>query len=78
MRYATLTKQSKELVSHRFNQTPGQEIYAGVKKLREADHDAAVYRVYQTEVAKMRAHGCEPQRVRLDYELKRESSVRIS
>ncbi len=71
-RYATLTKQGKELVRHRFNQTPGQEIYAGVKKLREADHDAAVYRVYQTEVAKMRAHGCEPQRVRLDYELKRD------
>lgn len=71
-RYATLTKQGKELVSHRINQTPGQEIYGGVKKLREADHDAAVYRVYQTEVAKLRAHGCEPQRVRLDYELKRD------
>ncbi len=71
-KYATLTKQGKELVRHRFNQTPGQEIYAGVKKLREANHDAAVYRVYQTEVAKIRAHGCEPQRVRLDYELKRD------
>ena len=71
-RYATLTKQGKELVSHQFKQTPGQEIYAGAKKLREADHDAAVYRVYQTEVAKMRARGCEPQRVRLDYELKRD------
>jgi len=71
-KYATLTKQGKELVSHRFNQTAGQEIYAGVKKLREADHDTAVYRVYQTEVAKMRAHGCEPKRIRLDYELKRD------
>lgn len=71
-KYATLTKQGKDLVSHRFNQTPGQEIYAGVKKLREADHDAAVYRVYQTEVAKMRAHGCEPKLIRLDYELKRD------
>jgi DNA-binding MarR family transcriptional regulator len=71
-KYATLTKQGKELVSHRFNQTAGQEIYAGVKKLREADHDAAVYRVYQTEGAKMRAHGCEPRRIRLDYELKRD------
>ena len=71
-KYATLTKHGKELVSRHFTQTTGQEIYAGVKKLREADHDAAVYRVYQTEVAKMRAHGCEPQRVRLDYELKRD------
>jgi DNA-binding MarR family transcriptional regulator len=71
-KYATLTKQGKELVSRRFNQTSGQEIYAGVKKLREADHDAAVYRVYQTEVAKMRARGCEPQRIHLDYELKRD------
>ena len=71
-KYATLTKQGKELVSHRFNKTSGQEIYAGVKKLREADHDAAVYRVYQTEAAKMRTHGCEPQRIRLDYELKRD------
>lgn len=71
-KYATLTRQGKELVSRRFNQTAGQEIYAGVKKLREADHDAAVYRVYQTEIAKMRAHGCEPKRIRLDYELKRD------
>lgn len=71
-KYATLTKQGKELVSHRFNQTPGQEIYAGMKKLREANHDAAVYRVYQTEVARMRQHGCKPERVRLDYELKRD------
>ena len=71
-KYATLTKQGKELVSHRFNRTLGQEIYAGVKKLREADHDAAVYRVYQTEVSKMRAQGCEPKRIRLDYEMKRD------
>jgi hypothetical protein len=71
-RYATLTKQGKELVSHQFNQTFGQEIYAGVKKLREANHDAAVYRVYQTEVARMRERGCKPERVRLDYELKRD------
>jgi DNA-binding MarR family transcriptional regulator len=71
-KYATLTKQGKELVSRHFNQAASQEIYAGVKKLREADHDAAVYRVYQTEVGKMRAHGCEPKRIRLDYELKRD------
>jgi hypothetical protein len=43
-----------------------------VKKLREANHDAAVYRVYQTEVARIREHGCKPERVRLDYELKRD------
>src|SRR5262249_18607244 len=71
IRYATLTKAGKELLGARFNRTPGQEIYSGLKKLREAEHDAAVYKIYRAEVRRMEEHRCRPVRVRLDYELKR-------
>ena len=71
-KYATLTKQGKELVSGRFLRVPGQEIYYGIKKLREAEHDAAVYRMYRVAAAQLREDGFEPRRVKLDYELKRD------
>ena len=71
-KYATLTKQGEELVSGHFRRVPGQEIYFGVKKLREAEHDAAVYRMYRVAAARLREDGFEPRRVKLDYELKRD------
>src|SRR6266700_2976676 len=71
-KYATLTKQGKELVSSNFRRTPGQEVYFGVKKLREAEHDAAVYRMYRAEAARLREEGFQPRRIKLDYELKRD------
>ena len=71
-KYATLTKQGKQVVDEQLSPNSNQQIYAGVKKLRESEHDAAVYRVYQTELKKLRAQGYEPTRVKLDYELKRD------
>ncbi len=71
-KYATLTKAGKDLFRDNFNRIPGQEIYSGTKKLREAEHDAAVYRAYQAEVERMEEHGVRPRRVRLDFELKRD------
>jgi hypothetical protein len=49
----------------------GQAIYHGLKKPREAKHDAALYRLYQKESARIESAGGRPVRVALDYELKR-------
>jgi DNA-binding MarR family transcriptional regulator len=70
-KYATLTKEGRELVKSQFNSNRFQEIYSGVKKLREIEHDSQLYRVYQQERSRMREHGCTPSRVMLDYEIKR-------
>jgi len=69
-KFATLTKEGRELVCCQFADKHGQEIYSGVKKVRELEHDAAVYRMYRKEVRRMQEHGCRPVRVRLDYEMK--------
>jgi len=50
----------------------GQAFYAGLKRERELEHDAQIYRVYEREAARLEARGLEIGRVRLDYELKRE------
>ncbi|MBI3050532.1 MAG: hypothetical protein HYY76_19740 [Acidobacteria bacterium] len=50
----------------------GQGFYAGLKRERELEHDAQVYRAYEREAAKLEERGLEIDRVRLDYELKRE------
>ncbi len=50
----------------------GQAFYAGLKREREVEHDAQIYRAYEREAAKLEARGLEIDRVRLDYELKRE------
>jgi hypothetical protein len=50
----------------------GQAFYAGLKRERELEHDAQVYRAYERETAKLEERGLEIERVRLDYELKRE------
>jgi hypothetical protein len=50
----------------------GQAFYAGLKRERELEHDAQIYRAYEREAARLEARGLEIERVRLDYELKRE------
>jgi DNA-binding MarR family transcriptional regulator len=50
----------------------GQAFYAGLKREREVEHDAQIYRAYEREAAKLESRGLEIDRVRLDYELKRE------
>jgi len=50
----------------------GQAFYAGLKRERELEHDAQIYRAYEREAAGLEARGLEIDRVRLDYELKRE------
>jgi hypothetical protein len=50
----------------------GQAFYAGLKRERELEHDAQLYRAYEHEGRRLDARGAEIERVRLDYELKRE------
>jgi hypothetical protein len=50
----------------------GQAFYAGLKRERELEHDAQIYRAYQREVEPLEERGAAIERVRLDYELKRE------
>jgi hypothetical protein len=71
--YVTLTK-----AAHRFleaprpqDSKPRQALYHGFVKLREARHDAAIYRLYQQESARIEAAGGRVERVILDFELKR-------
>jgi hypothetical protein len=49
-----------------------QNFYAGLKRERELEHDAQIYRAYERDAARLEARGLEIERVRLDYELKRE------
>jgi hypothetical protein len=50
----------------------GQTFYNGLKREREVEHDSQVYRAYERDAARLEARGMEIERVRLDYELKRE------
>lgn len=70
----TLTERGRELLDeHRSNggERP-QRFYAGVRKPRELEHDAALYRAYQRSEDRLREDGAEVRRVVLDYELKAE------
>ena len=64
----TLTKQGKEALER--SGIPGT-LYAGFVKPREVEHDAAIYRMYQAEAARIAKRGGQIRGVVLDYELKR-------
>jgi DNA-binding HxlR family transcriptional regulator len=68
----TLTKAGKKLLSvtDRIGSSSSQAIYTGLVKPRELTHDAAIYRMYLAEAARIEANGGRVQRVVLDYELK--------
>jgi hypothetical protein len=70
-RLLVLTKKGKHVVLKSGRLPEGQAIYHGLAKPREAKHDAALYRLYQREAARIALAGGRPGRVVLDYELKR-------
>ena len=70
-RLLVLTKKAKRLLVQSGRVREGQAIYYGLKKPREAKHDATLYRLYQKESARIESAGGKPLRVALDYELKR-------
>jgi len=68
-----LTRRGKQLL-RRLEKDPdrkSQALYAGFVKPKEIAHDAAIYRLYYTEAAKIERAGGKVRRVVLDYELKK-------
>lgn len=71
IRVLTLTKSAHRLLKHARLLPDDQAIYHGLRKPREAKHDADLYRLYQKEAARIQRAGGRPLRIRLDYELKK-------
>lgn len=72
-----LTDRGRDLLeSHRRDRDEGQDhrqaFYADLKKPREVEHDAQIYRAYEREADRLQERGARVHRVVLDYELKRE------
>ena len=69
-----LTKRGRDLLdSHRDREMDrGQTFYADLKKPREIEHDAQVFRAYLREAEGLQERGARIERVVLDYEFKRD------
>jgi hypothetical protein len=78
--YVALTKAGHSLAdSHRARESGvRQQLYHGFVKSREANHDAALYRLYQQKQAEIESTGGRVTRVVLDFELKRSINRRLS
>lgn len=66
----TLTKQGQRLLRRHGLLPEDQTIYSGFVKHKEANHDAALYRLYQKASGEIERKGGKVLRVQLDYELK--------
>jgi hypothetical protein len=71
---AVLTKQGRDLLErNRVGQSNApQSFYAGLKRVRELEHDAQIYGAYLQAAERMQERDVRVNRVVLDYELKRE------
>jgi hypothetical protein len=74
----TLTKEGHRLLSRGQVVPRGQTSYHGLKKPREAAHDADLYRLYHKVSDEIESRGGRVVRVRLDYEIKDELYSRIT
>lgn len=68
----TLTPEGKSLLRETGQLRDDQEIYSGLVKPREAEHDAQIYRAYLKEWKRIEQEGGSNPRVMLDFELKAE------
>ncbi len=66
----TLTKEGKRLIGRHGFVLKDQAMYSGFVKPKEADHDAALYRLYHKSADEIERKGGKVLRVQLDYELK--------
>ncbi len=66
----TLTPEGKSLLRETGQVHDDQEIYSGLVKPREAEHDSQVYRAYLKEWERIEKEGGSNPRVVLDFELK--------
>jgi hypothetical protein len=66
----TLTRAGEKLAGASNSFSPGQKLYHGLVKPREAEHDAQIYRAYRKEWETIEKSGGSNPRVLLDFELK--------
>ena len=66
----THTRTGRSLVRHSGEVRPDQEVYAGLVKRREVEHDSQIYRAYLKEGDGIEQLGGKNPRVVLDFELK--------
>lgn len=66
----TLTNAGKNFVRQTSGLPQDQNIYAGMVKPREVEHDTQIYRAYLKEAERIEKNGGTNLRVRLDFELK--------
>jgi hypothetical protein len=71
--FFALTKPGKKLLKALHLGPSDQAIYTGFVKPAELRHDAAIYRMFHHEAAKIEQNGGNVRRVVLDYELKRKA-----
>lgn len=74
----TLTKEGHKLLSRGKVLPSSQVIYHGLKKPKEASHDADLYRLYYKVSDEVESHGGRVIRVQLDYEMKDELYSRLA
>jgi hypothetical protein len=70
-RLLVLTKKGQQVLLKSSYLREGQAVYYGLLRPREAKHDAALYRLYEREAARIARAGGRPVRVALDYELQK-------
>jgi DNA-binding MarR family transcriptional regulator len=77
--YVSLTRRGYRLLSNNPQEKQvGQRYYEGFVKTRDAQHDAALYRLYQQEVERIENDGGRVKRVILDFELKQSLNRRLA
>lgn len=74
----TLTKEGHKLLSRGKVVSSSQATYHGLKKPKEAFHDADLYRLYHKVSDEIESRGGRVLRVKLDYEMKRELYARLA
>jgi hypothetical protein len=74
----TLTKEGHKFLSRGKVLRPDQATYHGLKKPKEAIHDAELYRLYHKVADEIEGRDGRVLRVKLDYEIKRELYARLA
>jgi hypothetical protein len=78
VRAVTLTKEGHRALSYSRSLRPDQATYRGLKKPKEAFHDAELYRLYHKVSDEIEGRGGKVVRVKLDYEIKRDLYADLS
>jgi hypothetical protein len=78
IRALTLTKEGHRTLSYSRFRPPEQVTYHGLKKPKEAFHDAELYRLYHKASDEIEGRGGKVVRVKLDYEIKRDLYADLS